>query len=148
VVLRYSTSNREFRGCIRVARNTSRSVRLYVEGHKQLHPLYSYDDHKDVDLLRCFVSIGGQIAIFVESEPTLPNDLIHKDIVQFSYDLQSVSSKEELMAEDQECKPCDDSQVLSLFCSSDIIIEGTIESLFHNQPLQRSDWRARQMSAI
>lgn len=148
VVLLYGHSNKNFRGCIRVARNTSSSVRMYVEGNQQLHKLYSFDDGKDIDLLRCFVSINGKIAIFVESEPSLSADLIAKDVVKFSYDLQSVSSKEELISEDEECKPCDDNQMLSLFCTSDFIIEGTIHSLMHNKPLERSEVTVRAHRVI
>lgn len=148
VVLLYGSSNKNFRGCIRVARNSSRSVRMYVEGNQQLHRLYSFDDGKHIDLLRCFVSINGKIAIFVESEPSLSNDLIAGDVVKFSYDLQSVSSKEELISEDEECKPCDDEQMLSLFCTSDFLVEGTIHALMHNKPLERSEVTVRAHRVI
>ncbi|XP_054155144.1 meteorin-like protein [Oppia nitens] len=148
VVLKHGTSDKEFRGCIRVARNTSKSVRMYVEGNQQLHKLYAFDDNKDIDLLRCFVSNNGKIAIFVESEPSLSNDLIYKDFVKFSYDLQSVSSKEELITDDEECKPCDDNQLLSQYCTSDFIIEGSINSLFHNKPLERSEVTVRAHRVI
>ena len=148
VVLRYGTSNKNFRGCIRVARNTSNSVRMYIEGNQQLHKLYSYDDQKHIDLLRCFVSIDGKIAIFVESEPLLTHDLNDKQIVKFSYDLQSVSSKQELISEDEECKPCDDNQMLSLYCTSDFIIEGTIHTLLHSNQLERSELTVRAHKII
>jgi diacylglycerol kinase (ATP) len=142
VVLRHGTSNKNFRGCIRIARNTSDSVRMYIEGNQQLHKLYAFDDGKHIDLLRCFVSINGKIAIFVESEPSVTNDL-NRDIVKFSYDLQSVSTKNELLEDYEECRPCDESEMLSSFCTSDFIIEGTINTLFHNKQLERSELTVR-----
>ena len=143
IVLKHGTSNKDFKGCIRMAKNVS-SVRMYIEGHRKLHHLYSVDDGKHIDLLRCFVSNNGKVALFIESETTN----ILNDMVQLSYDLQSVSSKRDLLDEYEECRPCDDSQMISLFCTSDFIIQGTISSLFHNQELERSELTIRASSVI
>lgn len=148
VVLRHGTSNKDFRGCIRVAKNTS-NVRMYIEGHRQLHKLYASDDGKHSDLLRCFVSNDGQIAIFLESEPwTSKNGRLNRDVVRFDYHLQSVSSQEELLHDYSECRPCDDLQLVSTFCTSDFIIEGTISSLYHNLELERSELTIRARKVI
>jgi len=137
VVLRHGTSSKDFRGCIRVANNIS-SVRMYIEGHRKLHNLYSHDDGKHPDLLRCFVSNHGQIALYIEAEPPNIDDLRH-EIVAFSYALNSVSSQSALLNDYEECRPCDDHEMHTSFCTSDFIIQGTIMSLNHNKDLERTE---------
>lgn len=129
VVLKLGTSGRDFRGCIRVARNSTRNARIYIEGRRQLHQIYAADDGKHEDLFRCFVSYNSFIALFIETEP---NSAHPHDHVIFGYDLQA-ANKETFADDMDECKPCTNEQLLSLFCSADFAFTGMV-TYFHDQP--------------
>lgn len=129
IVLKLGNSNNDFRGCIRVSRNTTRNARIYVAGKQQLYQIFAFDDGHNEDLLRCFVSYNSFIALFVEIEPQsqFPNDN-----VIFSYDLEA--AKKETFGDDMHvCKPCSDQQILSLYCSADFALTGMV-TYFHDRP--------------
>lgn len=132
----------EFRGCIRIAGNATAKVRIYVEGvYQSLHKLYSYDDGKPRDLVRCFVSHGGQAALYMESEQTVPN--YTKELFQLNYHLEAITSKKALHDDQDECRPCSDREMHTFFCTSDFIIRGTISSMYNNERLERTELRIK-----
>lgn len=139
VVLRHGTSGRDFRGCIRLAKNST-GARIYLEGRRKLHPIYSKGDGRPIDLMRCFTSTNGQVALYVESEPI--RDQLRKEMADFSYDLQTVSRKS-LVDPLEECRPCTEQEILQFYCTSDFVIGGTVSSLFHHHELQISELTIR-----
>lgn len=137
VVLKLGTNNKDFHGCIRVARNTTRNVRIYIEGKRQLFQIFAADDGKHPDLFRCFVSVNHFMSLFIETDT---NSLYPHDSVIFSYDLQEINSNlsSPLLLEDNgednyhSCTD-NDNQILKLFCSADFSLTGRI-SYYHTLP--------------
>lgn len=125
VVLRHGTSGKEFRGCLRTDKHFN-GAQIYVEGPRKLHLLYSKTDGKHPDLLRCFTSFHGQVALYVEAEPV--NNTLHKEVASFRYDLQPVSN-EALLNDLDECRPCTEEEILTYYCTSSFVIQGSISSL-------------------
>lgn len=144
VVLRHGTSGRDFRGCLRVGQQSS-GARIYLEGHRKLHHLFGQEDNRPVDLLRCFTSVDGQAALYVESEPA--RDPLLKEVAQFSYDLRPVS-KRALMNDLEECRPCTETEVTTGFCTSDWVLRGSVSALNHNRSLQRTEITVRARRVI
>ncbi|XP_076366036.1 meteorin-like protein [Tachypleus tridentatus] len=135
VVLRHGTSGREFRGCLRV-NNKFNDAQIYVEGHRKLHLLFSKRDGKHPELLRCFNSHHGQVALYVEAETV--SSTLQKEETRFTYELQAVSTAA-LLDDLDVCRPCSEEEMLRFFCVSDFVLQGTVSSLNHNRRLQRSE---------
>ncbi|XP_076309643.1 meteorin-like protein isoform X1 [Tachypleus tridentatus] len=135
VFLRHGTSGREFRGCLR-AREHFNGAQIYVEGHRKLHLLYSKTDGKHPELLRCFTSYHGQVALYVEAEPV--NDTLQKLVASFSYNLQPVST-EALFDDLYECRPCTEEEMLRFYCTSVFVIQGTVSGLRNENALLRTE---------
>lgn len=104
-------SAKEFRGCIRVEPGFE-GARIYLEGDRKLHLLHAgRADPRPLELVRCFVSIRGRAALYVEAEPdNLPfrearkrgknvtkngnaSSWYRKRVAAFSYDLQVVGQE-------------------------------------------------------
>ncbi|XP_076309641.1 meteorin-like protein isoform X2 [Tachypleus tridentatus] len=135
VVLRHGTSGREFRGCLRISKNLN-GVQIYVEGHRKLHLIYSTSDGKHPELLRCFNSYHGQVALYVEAGMVF--NTVQKELIRFSYDLQPVLT-EALWDDLDVCRPCSEEEMLRYYCISDFVLQGKVSNLNHNKALQRSE---------
>lgn len=148
VVLRHGPSTApEFRGCIRIAANTTARVRIFVEGiYESLHKLYAFDDGRPRDLVRCFVSHGGQVALYIEAEQSVPN--YSKELLELDYHLEPVASRKALLDEQDECRPCSDREMHTLYCSSDFIVRGVITSMHTNAPLERTELRVKASEVV
>jgi hypothetical protein len=138
VTLRHGTAAKtDYRGCIRIATNATSRVRVFIEGvYQSLHKIYSNDDGQHPDSTRCFVSHDGQVSLYLEADQFEP--LIAREAFQFSYHLEPVTSKSELIA-DEECRPCTDEEMHTFFCKSDFIVRGTISALQNNEALERTE---------
>ena len=75
---------------------------IYVEKHRELQLLYSgastassASAGRPDSRRHCFYSHAGQVALFVESDPSW-NDPIGRQSAQFEFDLQLKSAHEEL----------------------------------------------------
>ncbi|KAH9390198.1 hypothetical protein TYRP_007752 [Tyrophagus putrescentiae] len=152
VVLRLGGGG-DFRGCIRVSRNSTRlnGVRIYLEGKRRLHQIYSADDGKHPDLLRCFVSVRSLMALFIETDPVVVNSgedgednhpLPHphhpaniEDHFELSYDLTPVRPGDDQDADglSSTCHPCSPTKLLSLFCLADFVLSGRV-TYYHHRP--------------
>lgn len=101
MILRLPAHDREFRACIRIHPNvlpTSLShrrsfsansflfpARLFLEGPRSLHSLYSEEDSGKGNTVRCFQSKKGQSAIYVEA---MEGDEMLRRVAEFEYDLE------------------------------------------------------------
>lgn len=130
-LLRPPLSN--FQGCIRVSANST-GARLYLEGERKLFPLFRPGDGKSAELHRCFTSRRGQVALYVEADP--PTDLLRKDTIEFTYDLVA---QEDLTDDMEECRPCNEEEILRSYCTSHFVVQGTVSSLSHNTTVERSE---------
>lgn len=136
-----SHGHQEFRGCIRVAANSTSRVRVYVEGvYQSLHKLYAADDGRHRELQRCFASHDGQVALYLEADAT---PALVKEHFEFAYHLEPVASNEVLHDDREECRPCTDYETHTAYCTSDFVMRGAIQSLFDNEPLQRTELTIR-----
>lgn len=122
IVLRHGTSGKDFHGCLRVAPEFS-GARIYLEGHRRLNEIYSPDDGKSRDRLRCFDSHHGQIALYVQAD--LPSEgstsLGDGKLALFSYDLEFSHDDGE-----DECRPCSNEELITAYCTSDIVYHGNM----------------------
>ncbi|XP_027203370.2 meteorin-like protein [Dermatophagoides pteronyssinus] len=143
VVLKLGTDDRRnFRGCIRIARNTSRNVRIYIEGKRQLLQIFAADDGQHPDRFRCFVSVNHFIALFIDSSIIDSNLLLKyvNDPVIFQYDLEEIVSSSSKTSnqsiiidddDDPQClttltEQCTDDKILDLYCRADFVLTGRI----------------------
>lgn len=101
VILRLPAHDREFRACIRIHPNVLPSslsrrkssftknfifpARLFLEGPRSLHSLYSEEDSGRGNTVRCFQSKKGQAAIYVEA---IEGDEMLRRVAEFEYDLE------------------------------------------------------------
>lgn len=142
VVLRLGTSNKDFRGCIRVSANSTQTVRIYLEGKRQLHQIYAPNDGKHPDLLRCFVSVHAFMALFIETDPN--GARVHnQDQIAFDYDLQAAESLTTPEDDMSECRPCSPAQMLSLFCSADFVLSGKVTYYHHRSEVQMTEFTVK-----
>lgn len=153
-----STSAREFRGCIRVEPGFE-GARIYLEGDRKLHLLHAgRADPRPLELVRCFVSVRGRAALYVEAEPdkrafrtsrkhSRKNSAksggggggrFRKRVAAFSYDLQAIG-QETYDDEFKECRPCTEEEMLQNYCTSDFVVKGTVTTLYHNTDFDRSE---------
>mgnify|MGYP006938809311 CR=1 FL=1 len=146
VVLKLGTDDsRDFRGCIRIAQNTSRNVRIYIEGKRQLLQIFAADDGQHPDRFRCFVSVNHFIALFIDSSIIDSNISIKyaNDPVIFQYDLEEIvsssssssSSSNQSIIDDNDDDPqcitakteqCSDDKILDSYCRADFVLTGRI----------------------
>lgn len=142
VVLKLGTDDRRnFRGCIRIQPNTSRNVRIYIEGKRQLLQIFAADDGQHPDRFRCFVSVNHFIALFIDSSIIDSNISIKyaNDPVIFQYDLEEIISSSSSKSnrsmiiddDDPQCitvntEQCSDRKILDLYCRSDFVLTGQI----------------------
>lgn len=141
-----SRSDSEFRGCIRISRNVTSKVKIFVEGISQLRTLYdpSRDDDSHPDQLRCFVSNHQRIALYLESiEHGEEVSFKKPKLFEFNYHLEPVASPEVLHDHMDVCRPCSDEELTALYCSSDFILSGHIQSLKNDEKLRRSELSVR-----
>ena len=141
-----SRSDSEFRGCIRISRNVTSKVRIFVEGISQLRTLYdpSRDDNSHPDQLRCFVSNHQRIALYLESIDHNENLSFKKpQFFEFNYHLEPVASPKVLHDDMDICRPCSDEELTALYCSSDFILSGYIQSLRNDEQLKRTELSVR-----
>ncbi|CAL1280262.1 unnamed protein product [Larinioides sclopetarius] len=129
VVLRITHFHKDFQGCLKVSTNSS-GASLYLEGHKKLHLLYR--DNSSVNSQRCFRSIGGHVALFLEAHA--PSESLKKQLFELMYDLEPIQPKSF-----SECRPCTDREMIYAFCTSDFVARGSISSLHQNELFQRTE---------
>ncbi|KAF7489321.1 Meteorin-like protein [Sarcoptes scabiei] len=125
VVLKFGTDEKDFRGCIRVSKNSSQKARIYVEGKRELFQIWSADDNKHPDLFRCFVSNNHFIALFIESDLNSSNYQHRNDAVIFQYDLEQQNTNSLSLKPDCSSH-CSDQELLNSFCSNDFALLGHI----------------------
>lgn len=147
IVLRYGTSGKEFKGCMKAGKYFH-GARVYLEGHRTLHVLYSVGDGRNAQLPRCFHSRHGQVALYVEAEPTrgLPqSNLLKRNVADFSYDLQPRRHRPNSIYSDpqEDCQPCSDAELLRHYCVADFLAKGTISGIYENQELSRTELTVR-----
>lgn len=120
---------KDFRGCIKV-NTTFAGARIFLEGPGSLRQLIAPDDGVPLKLARCFDSVDGQIALYVEAVSSLNSyeDVFPKQVAEFMYDLEP-TKRSIAFAADSECRPCDKEDMLQAYCTSDLVVTGAIDDV-------------------
>ncbi|XP_054716975.1 meteorin-like protein [Uloborus diversus] len=141
IILRTGHSGKDFTACFKVLAHSSGAT-LYLEGHQSLRYLYGHGDESNSENeVKCYKSIGGQVALFLEAQ--MPQDSLKKEKIQFLYDLQPLHEKAY-----SDCRPCTERELLYLFCTSDFAVRGSISALYQNELMQRTELTVRSSAII
>ncbi|KDR10831.1 hypothetical protein L798_14813, partial [Zootermopsis nevadensis] len=132
VLLRLGASGRDFRGCVKVGSNFG-GARIFLEGSRSLVPLFSAEDGAPVQLVRCFLSRGGQAALYVEAA-TSKTDFT-KEVATLTYDLTALPRGGAAYDPTEECRPCTKEEMAHAFCTSDLVTRGIIRSIENRDEL-------------
>nr|ATU83001.1 secreted hypothetical protein [Pristhesancus plagipennis] len=123
VLLRLGSSGREFRACLRPQPEIAMPASIYLEGPRSLNKLYSPHPATVRPTVRCVLSRGGQVALYVEAAETTS---VEKHIAEFAYDLQSLP-KDAVYDPYEECRPCTKEEMIHAFCTSELVTRGIIQ---------------------
>lgn len=139
----FSRGDSEFRGCIRISRNVTSKVKIYVEG-ASLKNIYDSSHDESPDLLRCFQSNHQRVALYLESLDHYENfSYKNPQVFEFNYHLEPVASSNVLENDMDICRPCSDDELTNLYCSSDFVLSGHIQSLKDDEQLKRTEITVR-----
>lgn len=139
----FSRSDSEFRGCIRISRNVTSRVKIFVEGIS-LQTIYDSSQNDNLDVVRCFKSNHQKVALYLESIDHHENfSYKNPQVFEFNYHLEPVASPVVLHDDMEVCRPCSDEELTSLYCSSDFILSGFIQSLKNDEQLKRTEITVR-----
>ncbi|XP_076069381.1 meteorin-like protein [Oratosquilla oratoria] len=130
----YHSKGREFHGCIKADKHFD-GARVYIEGHRSLLPLFSPNDGKPRELVRCFTSFKGHVSLYVEAEPV--TDTLRKDVAAFEYDLLSLP-KDTSFDPLEECRPCSEDEMVRQYCRSDFVARGIITGVSNDPRLLKT----------
>ncbi|XP_024080523.1 meteorin-like protein [Cimex lectularius] len=132
VLLRLGSSGRDFRACLRPAPGKKLPASIYLEGVRSLNKLYSPQQPTDRPHVRCVLSRGGQVALYVEAaeEPSLT-----KQTIEFAYDLQPLK-KGSVYDPNEECRPCTKEEMTHAFCTNELVVRGMIQRV---EPIEDTD---------
>ncbi|GFQ70698.1 meteorin-like protein [Trichonephila clavata] len=136
----HGTFDKDFQGCLKVMANSS-GANLYLEGLQKLHLLQRYNHSDSVNRERCFRSVGGQVAFFIEARD--PSEWRKKEVFEWMYDLEPLQAQFHA-----ECRPCTDRELIYAFCTSDFVVRGSISSIYQNVPLGRTELEIRTREIV
>ncbi|XP_071965053.1 meteorin-like protein [Antedon mediterranea] len=135
IALQYSPKGTEFRVCLKPSL-TNRGANIYTEVAQQLQLLIAdqnsatnLNQEKNLQETHCFHSINGKAAIFIEA---MPNILASKLVTEFEYSLDPLVQEVE---QDplSDCRPCNDTELIRAFCSSDFVIKSQMREVAHDK---------------
>ncbi|KAL1517340.1 hypothetical protein ABEB36_001115 [Hypothenemus hampei] len=136
ILLRLPNQNKNFRTCLKI-RSTSKPgrpiARVYLEGPRSLISLFQ--GHENINLIKCFNSKNGQAAIYMEATDERSFDRQHTEI---EYDLQPIPWSVYGYDPNEECRPCSMEEMAHIFCTSDLVARGTINSVENNDVIEQT----------
>ncbi|XP_033117274.1 meteorin-like protein [Anneissia japonica] len=140
ITLQYSPKGTEFRACIKPSLR-SQGANIYTDVPQQLQLLIAdkstsldssmtlnSNQEKNSQETHCFHSINGKAAIFIEATP---NMLASKMVTELEYSLEPIVPE---LEQDplSDCRPCNDSELIRAFCSSDFVIKSQMREVAHD----------------
>ncbi|XP_050420585.1 meteorin-like [Adelges cooleyi] len=130
---------REFRVCLKPDRLDGVRV-LLDSAPRRLITVY---DHRTTSSQpppsRCFKSVGGTAAFYVEADKSREQPV--GGAVRFRYDLEPLGSPvPELFSAndlDDECRPCTVEEMTQAYCTSSLVVQGTIVGVSYDGDVSR-----------
>ncbi|XP_038064181.1 meteorin-like protein [Patiria miniata] len=147
ITFKKGNSDEDFLACFKTSA-TSSGVNIYKETHNTLKLLVVlnslesqrdfYEDgheHRTVSSnsgaseVHCFSSENGRATLFLEASPD--NLGIVKQVVDIHYILEPLPSSQ---PQDnlEDCRPCNDSEIVRSFCSSDFAVKSSMRDVMHD----------------
>ncbi|GAB6020443.1 hypothetical protein CHUAL_003136 [Chamberlinius hualienensis] len=116
IVLTIGTSGKDFTGCVRI-RHSGNARILVQNGNAELRPVL-----KAID---CFRSFHGQTVLYIE--PTATSGYSNRLNIDFNYQLFNKKYNDiDYDKQISDCAPCNDEQLIRLFCSCDYAARGRL----------------------
>ncbi|XP_035694883.1 meteorin-like protein [Branchiostoma floridae] len=139
IVLEHGTSGRDFKGCVQADRTFS-GANVYLEEDEKLKLIIQDGESSDnLERLRCFSSKEGRTALYVEAAAHLSGaESVVKRVVALKYELQLVTHRHFGEDDFKECRPCNDTELMTAFCSSDFVVKARIKSVTNNADTKES----------
>ncbi|CAH1795397.1 unnamed protein product [Owenia fusiformis] len=138
LVLQYGgDAQTDFRGCI-TTRIEFTTIKISQEGKYNLNKLAILNiTHPETERELCFDSVGGKIVLYIEAD-TDDHESITLGKAFINYDLErrfNHLSYDELI----DCRPCSDEEILKAYCTSDFVVVGSMDKLFHDVNTNESE---------
>ncbi|XP_050544012.1 meteorin-like protein [Daktulosphaira vitifoliae] len=133
-----NSGGREFRVCLKPDRLDGVRV-LLDSAPRRLLAVYDHRTPKRPQRSQCFKSVGGTAAFYVEADKS--GQQPSSKAVQFRYDLEPLSSPvPELFTADDlddECRPCTVEEMTQAYCTSSLVVQGTIVGVSYDGDVSR-----------
>ncbi|XP_077979860.1 meteorin-like protein [Glandiceps talaboti] len=150
ITFQHGTNGHDFEGCIKPSPHFN-GANVYLEGIKQLQFLIHPKQHKrknnnhnhidatdsrdswkeQLSRTHCFDSRNGKATLFIEAMPNLDGK---RKTVSFDYDLKLQKSSEESSTDVlEDCRPCNETELMTAFCASDFVVKSKIKELSNDQ---------------
>lgn len=131
-----TSGGREFRVCLKPDRLDGVRV-LLDSAPRRLIAVYDYRAAGEPLRSRCFKSVGGTAAFYVEADKTGDRS----GPVRFRYDLEPLAepAPQLFVADnlDDECRPCTVEEMTQAYCTSSLVVQGTIVGVSYDGDVSR-----------
>ncbi|XP_076756869.1 meteorin [Xylocopa sonorina] len=133
-----------FRTCTKV----SGPVRVYLETHGKLRPVYSPRDGKHKAAHRCFHAKKQPAALYIEAEE-LAAGARHDVRLQYDLELRYFDDRHERARryngdeEEEDCRPCSMNELAKAYCQSDLVARGTVSAVQKQPSLEAAELMLR-----
>uniref|UniRef100_A0A2S2PKU0 Meteorin-like protein n=1 Tax=Schizaphis graminum TaxID=13262 RepID=A0A2S2PKU0_SCHGA len=131
-----TSGGREFRVCLKPDRLDGVRV-LLDSAPRRLIAVYDYRTAGEPLRSRCFKSVGGTAAFYVEADKTGDRS----GPVRFRYDLEPLAepAPQLFVADnlDDECRPCTVEEMTQAYCTSSLVVQGTIVGVSYDGDVSR-----------
>ncbi|XP_003699826.2 meteorin [Megachile rotundata] len=131
-----------FRTCTKV----SGPIRVYLETHGKLRPVYSPRDGKHEASHRCFRAKKQPAALYIEAEETGASGERRQDAkLQYDLELRYVDDREDGRSrlfsdeEEEDCRPCSMDELAKAYCQSDLVARGTVSAVEKQPSLEAAE---------
>lgn len=129
----------DFRTCAKV----SGPIRVYLETHGKLRPVYSPRDGKHKAAHRCFRAKKQPAALYIEAEELASDDRrdarLQYDLELRYYDDRQERSRRFVDEEEEDCRPCTMNELAKAYCQSDLVARGTVSAVQRQPDLEAAE---------
>ncbi|ELT89210.1 hypothetical protein CAPTEDRAFT_181784 [Capitella teleta] len=131
-----------FEACFRAKSHyTAAKISLETDGDEPvLSPIVILDEENpSMSKEICFTStIQTPVVLFVEAEIDMQSSMSGK--IEIDYDIQRLKSlpNGDFADSMEDCRPCTDAELLQAACSSDFVVQGSIDTVLHKQEFGES----------
>lgn len=130
-----------FRTCTKV----SGPVRVYLESHGKLRPVYSPRDGKHKASHRCFHVKKQPAALYVEAEEyAIAAESRDHARLQYDFELRYLEDRAQRsrrfnQEEEEDCRPCSMNELANAYCETDLVARGTVTAVQRQPNLEAAE---------